>query len=214
MAIRVRKGQAPPALERAEFGVRFRNAFVDPAFRAEDDAIARLEEIAWDAYREERKSPLTRKAGRGYADPAYDLSLDWLETRARLRRAQAAWAEATTKTRVLVVCGSPRNDGTCPGETSKTFRLAGIVSEALEAAKVAVDFLDLSRPLPNTGARSIRARAACRRPCRSAIGPAAAIRTIRSARPTTGWPRSTSAGSPLTASSSSRRCTGTRVRAP
>jgi multimeric flavodoxin WrbA len=83
MTIRVRKGQAPPPLERGEFGVRFRNAFVDPAFRAEDDAIARLAEIAWQTYHEERKSPLTRKAGRGYADPAYALSPDWLETRAR-----------------------------------------------------------------------------------------------------------------------------------
>jgi hypothetical protein len=52
MTIRVRKGQAPPPLERGEFGVRFRNAFGDPALRAED-AIARLAEIAWHAYREE-----------------------------------------------------------------------------------------------------------------------------------------------------------------
>jgi len=43
-----------------------------------------------------------------------------------------------------VICGSPRNDGTCPGEISKTFRLAGLVSEELESAKVEVDFLDLS----------------------------------------------------------------------
>ena len=144
MTTKIRKGQAPAPLERGEFSVRFRNAFADPAFRVEDDAIARLETIAWDAYRDERKAPLTRKAGHGYADPAYDLSLDWLETRERLRRAAAAWADAKTRTRVLVVCGSPRNDGTCPGEISKTFRLAGIVSEALEAAKIEVDFLDLS----------------------------------------------------------------------
>jgi multimeric flavodoxin WrbA len=144
MTTKIRKGQAPGPIERSEFSIRFRNSFVDPAFRGEDAAIARLEAIAWDAYSDGRKSPLTRKAGRGYADPEYRLSLDWIETRDRLRRAQAVWADPKTKTRVLVICGSPRNDGTCPGEVSKTFRLAGIVNEELKAAKLEVDFLDLS----------------------------------------------------------------------
>jgi multimeric flavodoxin WrbA len=144
MTIKVRKGQAPGQLERGEFAIRFRNSFVDPAFRAEDDAIARIEAIAWDAYCDGRKSPITRKAGRGYADPEYDLSVDWIDTRARLDKAQAVWADPKTKTRALVICASPRNDGTCPGEMSKTFRLAGLVSEELAAARVEVDFLDLS----------------------------------------------------------------------
>ena len=85
---KVRKGQWPGNLERAEFASRFRNSFVDPAFRAEDDAISRLEALAWDAYRDGRKSPLTRKAGPGYADPDYELSVDWIDTRERLDRAQ------------------------------------------------------------------------------------------------------------------------------
>jgi multimeric flavodoxin WrbA len=144
MAADVRKGQSPEPLERAEFGVRFRNSFVDPVFRAEDDAIARLEAIAWDAFRGERKAPLTRKAGPGYADPEYELSLDWLGTRARLERAAATWADPKTPTRVLVICASPRNDGTCPGEISKTFRLAGLIEESLVGAEIDVDFLDLS----------------------------------------------------------------------
>jgi hypothetical protein len=37
----VRKGQAPEHLDRDEFGRRFRRNYVDPAFRAEDDAIVR-----------------------------------------------------------------------------------------------------------------------------------------------------------------------------
>ena len=44
-----------------------------------------------------------------------------------------------------MICGSPRNDGTCPGEISKTFRLAGLVSEVLVEEKIEVDFLDLSQ---------------------------------------------------------------------
>jgi multimeric flavodoxin WrbA len=140
----VRKGQGPDRLDRAEFGRRYRLAYVDPAFRAEDEAIARLEEIAWEAYGGGRKAPLTRKAGPGYADPDYDLSVDWLEARARLDEAQAAWADPAGATRALVICGSPRNDATCPGEMSKTFRLGRLAQAALQDSGIEVDFLDLS----------------------------------------------------------------------
>ena len=140
----VRKGQAPGRLERAEFGARFRNAFVDPAFRTEDEAIARLEAIAWDAYVHGRKAPRTRRAGPGYADPNYDLSVDWIAARDRIVSAQLRWRDPQTKLRTLVICGSPRNDGTCPGEMSKTYRLAKLAEEELVNAGVDVDFLDLS----------------------------------------------------------------------
>jgi multimeric flavodoxin WrbA len=144
MATDVRKGQWPGRLGRDEFGLRFRSRFYDPAFRAEDTSIDRLEAIAWLAYDEGRKAPVTRKAGPGYADPDYDLSVEWIEASERLKKAQATWADPSTPTRALVVCGSPRNDGTCPGEISKTFRLAGLVNESLRAEGVEVDFLDLS----------------------------------------------------------------------
>jgi len=144
MSTEIRKGQAPAPLERSEFAIRFRKSFVDPAFRAEDEAIGRLEAIAWDAYHEGRKAPITRKAGPGYADPDYDLSVEWIEAKERLGRAQQVWADPSTKTRALVICGSPRNDGTCPGEISKTFRLANLVKDELAAAQVEIDFLDLS----------------------------------------------------------------------
>ena len=144
MTPKIRRGQAPAPLARTEFAVRFRESFVDPAYRAEDAAIDRLEAIAWDAYHDGRKAPITSKAGPGYADPDYDLAVEWIETKERLERAQKVWADPTTKTRALVICGSPRNDGTCPGEISKTFRLAGLVREELVQAQVEVDFLDLS----------------------------------------------------------------------
>ena len=53
-------------------------SFMDPAFQAEAEAISRVEAIAWDAYQEGRKAPVTRKAGRGYSDPDYELSVEWL----------------------------------------------------------------------------------------------------------------------------------------
>ena len=87
MTTKVRKGQAPGQIDRGEFGIRFRNAFVDPAFRAEKEAIARLETIAWDAFRDGRKAPITRQASAAFADPDYDLSVDWLQTRERLQQA-------------------------------------------------------------------------------------------------------------------------------
>ncbi len=142
--IEIRKGQAPAQLDRAEFSLRFRASFIDPEFRAEDSAIARLEEIAWRAYADSRKAPLTQKAGAGYADPDYDLSVEWIATKHRIDEAQLRWADPATPSRVLVICGSARNDGTCPGEISKTFRLLGIARETLEQAAIHVDVLDLS----------------------------------------------------------------------
>jgi hypothetical protein len=140
----IRKGQAPPRLQRDEFGARFRAAFFDPAFRREDESVARIEDIAWDAYTDGRKAPFTEKAGRGYADPDYQLSSDWVETKRQIDAAATAWADPATTSRVLIICGSARNDGTCPAEISKSFRLSNYAREVLEEERINVDFLDLS----------------------------------------------------------------------
>lgn len=142
--IEIRKGQAPGRLARTEFSVRFRAAFIDPEFRAEDESIDRLEEIAWLAYTDGRKAPFTQKAGPGYADPDYQLSSDWIATKQRIDAAQKRWSEPSAASRVLLVCGSARNDGTCPGEISKSFRLLRIVEETLRQADIKSDVLDLS----------------------------------------------------------------------
>ena len=117
---------------------------MDPAFKAESEALARLEDIAWDAYKEGRKAPVTRKAGKAFADPDYDMSVEWLETSAKLKKAQTVWSKPATKSRVLLVCASPRNDGSCPGEISKTWRLTNTAKTALVKAGMEVDLLDLS----------------------------------------------------------------------
>ena len=140
----VRKGQYPGAISREDFRERFRARFYDPAFRAEDEALDRLEAIAWDGYCQARKAPVTRKAGPGFQDPDYDLSVEWYEARDRIRAAQQRWKDAASPSRVLVVNCATRNDGTCPGEMSKSFRLARIAQETLQAAPVEMDLLDLS----------------------------------------------------------------------
>lgn len=140
----VRTGQAPPPHPREEFRRRFLANFVDPAFRAEGEALDRIEAIAWDAFHEGRKAPLTRKAGPEFADPDYDLSVEWYEAREKLRAAQARWGESATPSRILVVNCASRNDGTCPGEASKSWRLARIAQAEVESARVECDFLDLS----------------------------------------------------------------------
>ena len=140
----IRKGQTSGRLDRAEFSIRFRATFIDPAFRSEDESIARLEEVAWQAYTDGRKAPFTQKAGPGYVDPDYELSVEWLSTKQCIEEAQQRWSNPSTPSRVLVICGSARNDGTCPGEMSKSFRLLKIVRETLEQADIQVDVLDLS----------------------------------------------------------------------
>ena len=140
----IRQGQAPGQLSRAEFGERYQAAFRDPAFQAEKEALARIEEIAWLAYKAERKAPVTRKAGPGFADPDYDLSVDWLAARDAVAAAQAAQGDPASPSRVLVINGSSRNDGSCPGEVSKSFRLATWMREELQGQGMVVDSLDLS----------------------------------------------------------------------
>ena len=148
-----RKGQAPGQLSRAEFGERYQSSFRDPAFQAEKEALARIEEIAWLAYKAGRKAPVTRKAGPGYADPDYDLSVDWLAARDAIAAAQAAQADPASTSRVLMIIGASRNDGSCPGEISKSFRLATWMTEELAGQGIEVDTLDLSLTTSDYGRR-------------------------------------------------------------
>ncbi len=141
---KTRTGQAPAALTRAQFHERFNVRFYDPAFEGERDAIARLEDIAWDAMQEGRKAPITKAAGRAFADPSYQVSVQWLDTRQRLKAAQKRWSDSASPSRVLLICGSARNDATCPGENSKTWRLTEITQHVVQRAGMQADVLDLS----------------------------------------------------------------------
>jgi multimeric flavodoxin WrbA len=140
----VRKGQVTGKMTRDAFRQRFYARFYDPAFRAEDAAIARLEAIAWQAYEDARKAPVTAKAGEGFADPDYDLSVEWRDTAQRIQAAQARQRDPATRSRILVINGSARNDATCPGEMSKSHRLAKRVESIVTADGIEADMLDLS----------------------------------------------------------------------
>jgi multimeric flavodoxin WrbA len=142
---KVREGQATPQLTREQFGQRFRRSFADPAFKPRENALAQIEAVAWEGYEAARKAPVTQPAGEGFADPGYELSVEWLATRQRLQQVQERQRDPSAPTRMLLICGSPRNDGSCPGEISKTFRLLGVAKEVLLASGVEVDVLDLSR---------------------------------------------------------------------
>lgn len=140
-----RRGQFTAMLDRNEFHLRFQQSFGHPAYERVEEALAKVEEVAWDNYIHEHKLAHTEKAGPGFADPDYDLSVEWRATRDRLLAAQRRQLDPATPSRVLLICGADRNDGSCPGEMSKTFRLTQIASETLTQAGIEVDLLDLSR---------------------------------------------------------------------
>jgi len=142
---RVRTGQGSTKLSRDEFERRYQAQFYDPAFDEAKDDIARITNIAWEAYNDGRKSARTRKAGPEFADPSQDLSIEWLETRFNIDVARKRHEQVEGDARILLICASPRTDETCPSEMSKTFRIAGVVREQIASAGgFTTDFLDLS----------------------------------------------------------------------
>jgi multimeric flavodoxin WrbA len=149
----VRKGQIPGPMSRDEFRKRYLNTFKDPAYKSEWQSLVRIEAIAWDAYTSNRKSPLARKAGRGYADPDYILSDEWRDAKTAIEDADRRQKQPTTTSRVLVISGADRNDGSCPGEMSKTFRLSRLVIETLKELAFETDDLDLSLMTSEPGRR-------------------------------------------------------------
>jgi multimeric flavodoxin WrbA len=141
----VRKLEQYVPLSRDEFRRRFFERFYDPAFDEVRSELEKVCERAWDGYIQYRKSPRTQPAGAEFSDPAFALPVEWLKTRNEIRRAQERQADPASRPRVLVVSGATRSEHTCPGEASKTRRLAEHAREPLEAAGFEVDFLDLSR---------------------------------------------------------------------
>jgi hypothetical protein len=59
-----------------------------PAFEPLEKEIRALSAAAWDGYINSRKSPRTQKAGPGFADPDYDLAIDWINARDAIASAQ------------------------------------------------------------------------------------------------------------------------------
>jgi multimeric flavodoxin WrbA len=142
----VRRGMPPVDLTKDEFTLRMRQRFHDPAFERLGDAIEAIVDAAWDAYSNYRKSPYTRPAGPGFADPEYELSVDWMAARTAVEEAERQQKDANAPARILLINGSSRSEHTCPGEMSKTYRLVTIAREVLvRESGIEVEILDLSR---------------------------------------------------------------------
>jgi hypothetical protein len=91
----VRKGQGDVKLARDEFERRLRERFHDPEFQTVERQIADIVDVAWKAYDEYRKSPRKRKAGPGFADPEFELPIEWLETREHIQQAEREQKDAS-----------------------------------------------------------------------------------------------------------------------
>lgn len=156
-----------PKLDRAEFRSRYLEQFRDPAFDPLRDALDEIVAAAWDAYANSRKSPQAVKAGEGFADPDYDLSVDWLAAKRAVDAAQAEHDDPSGACRFLLINASSRSEHTCPGEMSKSWRLIEIARDVLERSDTAVEVLDLSRLASEYG-RNIH-------PCKACFSTAAAL---------------------------------------
>jgi len=143
--IKVEKSNEEWKLPREEFRKRFQQNFLGPYFKPHQEKIDQLEEVAWDNYLNSRKAPLTSKAGTGHSDSSYELSDEWIKTKQAIVEAQKEYENPITKSRVLIVCGSDRNDHTCPGEISKSYRLMKHAEETLNKLNLDVETLNLSK---------------------------------------------------------------------
>ena len=154
----VRKGQAPGKLGGNEFHLVFSRSFMDPAFGKVAGDLVAVKEIAWNNDSESHKAPVTKKAGPGFAEPEYELSIEWSEARERLIAAEAVQKDPATRSRVLVINGAARNDCTCPGEISKTYRITELAREVLDADGIEADILELSTFLEQSARSQIAVR--------------------------------------------------------
>src|SRR5215212_8946928 len=83
--INIRKEMPGVELTREQFSQRMQQQFSDPAFDNIRGDVERIIEAAWQGYSNYRKSPHTQPAGAGYADPEYQLSIEWSEASRRVK---------------------------------------------------------------------------------------------------------------------------------
>jgi multimeric flavodoxin WrbA len=157
----VRKGMPETKVDKEAFRRRFYQAFYDPAFDTVKPELDRAMELAWNAYEEGRKAPRTCPAGPDFADPTYDMSVEWLAARDAIKAAEQAHRDSSRPARILIVNGSPRSEHTCPGEMSKTHRLIETArQEFVREPGTECEVLDLSRLTSEYG-RQIHPCKAC-----------------------------------------------------
>jgi hypothetical protein len=164
----VRKGMPPRKVAREAFEQRFKSRFIDPAFAPLQRELQAITNAAWDAYEGSRKAPMTRKAGPGFADPDYEIAVDWLAARAAIEDAQRRYDDPAAVSRILIVNGSSRTEHTCPGEMSKSWRLVEIARDVIATRTgFEIEVLDLGRTTSEYG-RTIH-------PCKSCVSTSMAL---------------------------------------
>jgi multimeric flavodoxin WrbA len=157
-----------PRLDEAEFKRRYRQHFYDPAFDTLAEEIERIADVAWDAYSNSRKAPVTRAAGADFHNPSHELSVEWLAARDAIRTAQDRFEDIARPPSILIINGSSRSEHTCPGEMSKSFRMICEAEGAIrENFGLASTVLDLSRVASEFGRRI--------HPCKACFSTAAAL---------------------------------------
>src|SRR5262249_4625214 len=102
-SIRPRKGMPSVKLAKARYHERMEPLFYDPAFAPLRAEVERISDAGWDGYANSRKSPQTRPAGPGHADPEYDLSVEWIAQREAIRNAERQWRFPSSRSRVLLI---------------------------------------------------------------------------------------------------------------
>ena len=155
-----RKSPSTPKISRSEFEKRFRQVFQDPVFSPYQEPLRRMAAEAWQLHQDGKKSARTAPAGNGFAHPSFEISDEWRATKRAIAAAERQQKNSRSPRRVLLISAAHRNQNTCPGEVSKTRRLAEIARHALERAKMEVDFLDLSHVTSEFG-RNIYPCKAC-----------------------------------------------------
>lgn len=141
-----RKSYAVHKVTQWEFIERYKKQFSDPTFQSMAEEIEKLAQQAWKNHQDGRKAPHTQKAGLGFEDENYQLSLDWVSARNAILAAEDEHINPQGPTRILLISGSDRNEETCPGEVSKSMRLISIARDYLSGEKnVEFEVLDLSR---------------------------------------------------------------------
>jgi hypothetical protein len=80
--------------------------FYDPAFDEVRAEIDRIIEVAWRTYDGYHKSPRKRKAGPGFADPEFELPVEWLAARNAVIAAEQRQRDPATPRRILLICGA------------------------------------------------------------------------------------------------------------
>ncbi len=141
----VRKLEKYVPLTRSQFRERFLARFYDPAFAPVSAQLDQICEIAYDGYKEYRKSPRTRPAGRRFSKPQQPLPVEWLAAKSAVDQAQHRHSLKAGPSRILLISGSTRSEHTCPGEVSKTRRLVEHARKVIEGIRHhEVDLLDVS----------------------------------------------------------------------